>query len=112
VSPQLRKRLPLLILAAAGLWLWRSDLVVQTREVSWSMPPDRAAIRSVELQLWGPEETLLKREERHFSSGPPEELRQEVSLGSGRYVGRAFVTRADGGTSSLTQEVVVPSSRP
>jgi hypothetical protein len=84
---------------ALGLFLWRSDLFVQRRDLVWRLPAPVARLTQVEIQLYGEDGRLVKREERFFpAGGAPEEIRQEIALKQGRYMGRVFLTGLDGGT--------------
>ncbi|MBN1203617.1 MAG: hypothetical protein JXB05_01665 [Myxococcaceae bacterium] len=85
------KRLPLLVLAGLGLWLWQvtgtpeRELVWQLDGAGWS------AVRGLEFQVTGADGQLLKREERFFSAAPPAELTLKVELPEGPYRVLIFV---------------------
>ncbi|ATB48118.1 hypothetical protein [Corallococcus macrosporus] len=89
----LAKRLPLLLLAGLGLYLWQvtgtpeRDLAFQLSGPGW------ASVRAVDLQISDQEGQLLKREERFFPSGPPPELNYKVDLPEGTWDAALFVKR-------------------
>lgn len=103
---RLRKRLPLLLLLAAGVWLWRGGggIFPAGRELVWQLPDDRS-IREVELQLWAGEQ-LLKRESRFFPSGPALEMVQKLSLREGDYQARVFIGREGAAASQVISRAV------
>ncbi|AEI67327.1 hypothetical protein [Corallococcus macrosporus] len=90
----LAKRLPLLLLAGLGLYLWQvtgtpeRDLAFQLSGPGW------ASVRAVDLQISDQEGQLLKREERFYPSGPPPELNYKVDLAEGTWDAALFVKRA------------------
>jgi len=51
MSPGLCKRLPILVVVALGLWLWRSPLFPQPRTFIWDRPLG-PPVTSAEVQLW------------------------------------------------------------
>lgn len=81
----LARRLPLLLLAVGGLWLWqntggnRREIVWRLEGAGWS------AVKGLEFQVHDGDGSLLKREERFFARGPPGEVRLEVQLPPGAY---------------------------
>ncbi len=89
----LTKRLPLLLLAALGLYLWQvtgtpeRNIALQLEGPSWS------SVRAVDFQISDPQGELLKREERFFPSGPPPELTYKVDLPEGTWDAALFVKR-------------------
>jgi len=90
-SHPLVKRLPLLVMAALGVWLWQTtgtperELVWQLDGSSWS------AVRALDFQVVDPEGKILKREERFFPSGAPPEVTLKVKLPEGSYRTLIFV---------------------
>ncbi len=80
---------------ALGLWLWKSSLFVQPRELYWQLGEDRA-IQSVEIQIWSAKGELLKREVFSFAEAAPPELVQKLPLAQGNYLARVFIRRAAG----------------
>lgn len=78
-----------------GVWLWKSNLFVQSRELIWQVGDDRA-IASVEIQLWNESGELVKREVFTFTDGAPAELVQKIQLGKGSYQARVFIRRTAG----------------
>jgi hypothetical protein len=87
----LAKRLPLLLLAALGFWLWRTTGTPE-RELHFQFDgPGWSAARALDLQVLNPDDTLLKREERFYASGPPPEETFKVDLPEGSWRARVFV---------------------
>ena len=81
----LARRLPFLLLAGVGLWLWQGTSGTQ-RELVWELEgAGWSAVRALEFQVQAPDGDLLKREERFYPQGPERELRLEVQLPAGRY---------------------------
>ncbi len=91
------KRLPLIVAALLGLWLWQggAGFLPTEREVIWQLPGEAADIRQVELQLWRGED-LLQRIELKYPQGASGDPVAKLSLKPGAYVARAFVRRAGG----------------
>lgn len=88
----LLKRLPILVLIAAGVMLYQSSLFPQSRTLVWQTGASRAEIEQVDLQLWRGTE-LLKREVKRFGAGAPAEVTQEVTLSEGAYEARYVIDR-------------------
>jgi hypothetical protein len=90
------KRLPLLLLVAMGLWLWKgSD--VPDRTLVWRLEGQGwSDIRTLEFQVKAEDGELLKREEHRFRASPPVTITQELSLPSGRYEVWVFARGAEG----------------
>ncbi|WP_426752228.1 hypothetical protein [Myxococcus sp. Y35] len=89
----LAKRLPLLLLAALGLYLWQVTGTPE-RDIAFQLAgPGWASVRAVDLQISDNEGQLLKREERFFPSGPPSELTYQVDLPEGTWDATLFVKR-------------------
>jgi hypothetical protein len=87
----LAKRLPLLLLAALGLWLWRTTGTPE-RELRFQFDgPGWSAARALDLQVVDDEGKSLKREERFYASGPPPEEMFKVDLPEGTWRARLFV---------------------
>lgn len=83
------RRLPLLLVAAIGIWLWRSE--GSERTLIWQLPRDRAELVSFEVQLLDDRGTLVKREGFFFQRGAaPAEVPQKLKLKSGAYQAQAF----------------------
>jgi hypothetical protein len=104
---KLLKRLPIVLLAAAGLWLWKGGAGVYpvARDLVWQLPDDRAAIRGVEIQIWD-EGTLLKREEFSYPKGAGADIAQKLALRAGVYQARVFIRREGGAApEALTREL-------
>jgi hypothetical protein len=86
------KRLPLLVLAGLGLWLWQATGTPE-RELVWQLEGSGwSAVRGLDFQVTGPEGQILKREERFFAEeGPPAEVTLKVELPEGSYRALIFV---------------------
>ncbi|MCY1023230.1 hypothetical protein [Pyxidicoccus sp. MSG2] len=90
-SSPLMKRLPLLILAGFGLWLWQRTAVPE-RELHLQFDgPGWSAVRAVDLQVVDDEGKVVKREERFYASGPPPEETFKMDLPEGTWHARLFV---------------------
>jgi hypothetical protein len=99
-------RLPLLLAVALGVWLWRSDLFAQPRELVLLLPSPAAR---ADVQLYASEGgELLAREERAPS---PPVIRMEISLKRGRYLCRAFLRSDSGAEQALSREIEIGSER-
>lgn len=115
----LLRRLPVLAFVALGVVLYRSALFPQERLLRWQTGGSRAAIRTVELQLWSEDGTLLRREHRSFPSGAPGELALQLTLAEGHYAARFVIDREgqpqEGGTYRFEigegREYVIPLGR-
>lgn len=95
-SHPLLKRLPILIVAAAGFWLWDATKVPE-RELVWHLEgPGWARVQSLELQVLGEGEELLKREERFFPEGAPGDVVVPLALRPGSYRVRFFLRTPEG----------------
>lgn len=92
----LLKRLPILIVAAAGFWLWDATKVPE-RELVWHLEgPGWSRVQSLELQILGEGDALLKREERFFPGGAPGDVTVPLALRSGSYRVRFFLRTPEG----------------
>ena len=90
-SHPLAKRLPLLLLAALGFWLWNNTGTPE-RELRLQFDgPEWSAARALDLQVVDAEGKVFKREERFFTSGAPPEMTVEVDLPEGVWQARLFV---------------------
>lgn len=80
------KRLPLLVMAGLGVWLWQVTGTPE-RELVWRLDGSSwAAVRSMDFQVTAPDGQILKREERFFDNkGPPPEVTLKVDLPEGSY---------------------------
>jgi len=109
MSRRLAVRLPLLVAVALGVWLWRSDLFSQPRELVVLLPSPAAR---VDVQLYSGGGELLAREERAFPpGGAASVVRMEISLRQGRYLVRAFLRGEAGAERALSREIDVGSER-
>jgi hypothetical protein len=87
----LMKRLPLLVLAALGFWLWQATSTPE-RELVWRLEGSGwSAVRGLDFQVTGADGTVLKREERFFTGTPPAEVTLKVALPEGSYRALIFV---------------------
>jgi hypothetical protein len=104
----LLKRLPLVLVALAGLWLFgRQD---PEREIVWRLPDDRAPIQRVEIQLRDRTGLTRARSDLHYPGGsPPAELSQKARLADGPYDARIFVWTSDGGRRTWERTLDVRS---
>jgi hypothetical protein len=95
-SHPLLRRLPVLLLVVGGFALWDWTKVPE-RELVWRLEgPGWAGVRSLELQVVGEGEEVLKREERFFQGPVPSELVVPLALREGTYRVRVFVHTAQG----------------
>ncbi|RKG82656.1 hypothetical protein D7V88_24990 [Corallococcus terminator] len=91
----LPKRLALIAIVAVGLWLWKAtdvperQLILQLDGAGWS------DVRAMDLQVLDPEERILKREERFFTSGPPPEVTFKMNLPEGTFRTLLFLKMRD-----------------
>ena len=87
----LGKRLPLLVMAALGVWLWQTTGTPE-RELVWQLDGSGwSAVRALDFQVTAPDGKILKREERFFSGAPPYEVTLKVDLPEGTYRTLIFV---------------------
>lgn len=85
------KRLPLLVMAALGVWLWQVTGTPE-RELVWRLDGSSwAAVRSMDFQVTAPDGKILKREELFFAAGAPPEVALKVELPAGSYRVLIFV---------------------
>lgn len=103
----LMKRLPLLVFAALGLWLWKSPLWPQARHIVWQPGAGAADIRRVDVQLYSPRGELLKRDVRELPSGAGADVVQDASLREGTYDARFVIDRAHGPQETGRRELKV-----
>lgn len=91
----LLKRLPLLLFALLGIWLWQggAGFFPTERELTWRLWGEYGQIRKVELQLWQGD-SLVKREELSYPTGVTFEPTQKVPLSPGQYAAKVFIWRA------------------
>lgn len=86
------KRLPLLVLAGVGMWLWQVTGTLE-RELVWRLDGSAwSAVRALDFQVMDADGKLLKREERFFAKGAPPEVTLKASLPEGSYRALIFVT--------------------
>ncbi|MDQ3263053.1 MAG: hypothetical protein M3Y59_05245 [Myxococcota bacterium] len=101
----------MLALVALGAWLYQSSLFPQDRQLVWRLDSSGEAITQLELQLWNPQNELLKREVQAFPHGAPAQLEQKVSLSEGRYEARYVIDRAGGGQEAGKRTLEVGGER-
>lgn len=79
-----RRRLPLVIALVVGTIVWKGGFgyFATSRDVTWRFNVPYGEVRKVELQVWR-EDVLLRREERSYPKGVPEELHQDVVMRAG-----------------------------
>jgi hypothetical protein len=103
----LLRRLPLLVLVVVGFALWDRSKVPE-RELVWKLEgPGWAQVRSLELQLLGEGDAVLKREERFFSGAPPAQLVVPLALREGRYRVRFFLRTPEGALPPRVEPLTV-----
>ncbi|WP_375764856.1 hypothetical protein NR798_24370 [Archangium gephyra] len=82
----LLRRLPFLLVAALGLWLWKGPDAPAQRELVWRLEgPGWSEIRALDFQVKNAQGELVKRETRSFQAGAPGELSLTTDLPSGTY---------------------------
>lgn len=114
MSSFLKKRLPALVLAAIGIFLWRHSgaLFPTEREFLWQVTGEAATVRQIEVQVWDTSQ-LLKRETQQFPNGMMSDWSQQVSLKDGEYDVRVFVDRQGAaGKAMASRKVRVTSATP
>jgi len=97
------RRVPLLLLVAAGVLLWRSPLFPQPRTMVWDLPPELAVARA-EVQLWQGTSLVARAE---WPEPPRGALVQRLQLRSGTYRALVFVVLADGRAAQDARAVEV-----
>ena len=103
----MKKRLPLVLLAIAGVFLWRGGfgLLPVERTLTWKLWGDFATIRRVELQLYQGD-ALLKREQLELPGGLTFEPTSKLTLRQGDYRGLLMLWRADAGSPEVREEKI------
>ena len=86
------RRLPLLIVVAVGVWLWRAGAFPQEREIVWQLGPSASA-HELEIQILDEQGALLAREQLFFHKSAPRDVIQKVRLADGAYRARLFIRR-------------------
>ena len=87
----LLKRAPIILIAALGIWLWRTS--GSERQLIWQLPPQtRVSVRQVEIQLRNEDGKLVKREEFFYPSGAPSEIDEHARLRDGKYEALIILT--------------------
>jgi hypothetical protein len=90
-SHPLMKRLPLLVMAGLGVWLWQVTGTPE-RELVWRLDGSGwAAVRAMDFQVTASDGKILKREERFFAAGAPPEVTVKAELPEGSYRALIFV---------------------
>jgi hypothetical protein len=96
---------PLLLVVAAGVFLWRSELFPQPRTLWWELP-QAVDVTRAEVQLWQGSRLVARAEWPTHPQGP---LLQQLQLRAGRYRAVDFLEFAGGGKEQHTQEVQLGS---
>lgn len=101
--PALR-RLPIIAVAAMGIWLWQGG--AKEREIYWLLPSDRSGIERVKIELRDEKGKLLRGDE-HFYEGRqvPSEIVTQARLPDGTYQAQIRVRRKGGADETLRREV-------
>lgn len=69
------------MVAALGIWLWNAPGAPRERELVFRLQgPDRALVRTFEVQLHDAQGEILERSERFYESAPPGEVRLTTRL--------------------------------
>ena len=97
----LLRRLPVLLVLALGLWLWR-DSRTSERELVWRLEgPGWSDVRALDFQVKTTAGEWVKRETRTFSHGPPGTLSLKAELPPGAYDVWIFVRGERGDSRPL-----------
>ena len=104
--PALR-RLPIIAVAAIGVWLWQGG--AREREIFWQLPADRAGIERVKLVLKTADGQLVRSDEQFFEDGRPvpSEIVTQIRVPDGRYRAEVTVRRRGVGAQVQTRDVRV-----
>jgi hypothetical protein len=96
--PSLLRRLPILLVLAAGVWLWKGGggFFPSSREILWELPDDRASIRELDIQIADSKGAVVKRDQFFFHGAPPREVLEKARLTPGDYAARVFIKREGG----------------
>lgn len=105
LGPGLRKRLPILIVVALGLWLWRSPLFPQPRTFIWDRPLGRQ-VTAAEVQIWRGDSLLARAEWPDATRGT---LSQELTLRPGLLRILTSARLDDGSRRQAEQELTLGS---
>lgn len=105
MSPGLCKRLPILVVVALGLWLWRSPLFPQPRTFIWDRPLG-PPVTSAEVQLWRDGDLVSRAEWPDATRGT---LNQELTLRQGPLRVLTFARMGDGTTRQGVQTLSLES---
>lgn len=102
----MKKRLPLVVVAIAGIFLWRGGfgLLPVERTIVWSIP---RGVEHADLQLYDGDELLA----RQVLKAPSVDGVMKLSLRKGAYRGLMLLTR-DGGSVSRDLPVAVDEMSP
>lgn len=101
----MKKRLPLVLVALLGVFLWRGGfgLLPVERTISWKLWGEFSSIRRVELQLYQGEALL----QRTVLEPPTGEPTTKISLKQGTCRGLMMIYRADAGSPEVRDEKVL-----
>ncbi len=103
----MKKRLPIILAALAGLYLWRGGLGLfpVEREITWHLWGDFATIRQVDVQLYDGEQ-LLKRQRLTTPNGATAEPSSKLQLKRGDYRSLVMLWRADAGSPEIREQAL------
>lgn len=74
-------RLPIFLVIGLGYWIWNDPGGAGERELVFDLQgPDRALVRSFEVQVMGKDGVLFERAQRFFQAEPPREIRLKARL--------------------------------
>jgi hypothetical protein len=98
-------RLPFLLLAVVGVWLWRGPDSPRERAVFLRLEgPAAVAVRSLEVQATTADGEVLQRTQRFFAGPPPPEVQVELRLPEGRHPLLVFLADGAGRALPLLRE--------
>ncbi len=105
-------RLPIFLVIGLGYWLWNDPTGPGQRELVFELQgPDRALVRTFEVQVMGQDGVLLERAQRFFQDEPPREIRLKARLPQERLDLLLFARDASGRALPLERREVEISER-